>query len=555
MAVSSSTTSVSVTLTGALQSVSVPFVFYDAIDLKVYSNGTLQTLGTHYIVTGGNGSAGTVVMLAGGPTTGAVVIIDRQIPELQPLDLTDGGPLQPSALERAFDRACYLIQQLSARLGRTIRLAVGSASQSDLALGTSPSVLGSSGNGQVAVLSMDALIAQLNLPSTVVDKPVKTWADNAARALAVPDYIGQLGIQVDKIANPKLDALYVGTALTAGSWSAADLATASVSDGAITTAKLADDSVTANKIAAGAVGSSEIASGAVGSDEIADSAVGTSELADGGVTAEKLAANSVASASIQAGAVVTAALQDLAVINAKVADGTLTASKQQYPGYGIKSVTYLTSGTNATFTPAAGVRALGVEVVGAGGGGGGIPSPGGAGNAAQSRAGGGGGYAAKLIPIDAAHVYKYTIGAGGAGGTAGAIAGDVGGSTTFFNGASGTTVAVRATGGSGGGAGSATAGNQTNIGAAGGSGNTGDLLLTGRASSSSGIVAGGINASLSMPGSAPYFDGGSQSANDSAGVNGNNYGVGGSGAWSNAGSTPRAGGNGSGGLIIITEYY
>ena len=553
MAVSSSTTSVSVTLTGALQSVSVPYVFYDAADLKVYSNGTLQTLGTHYIVTGGNGSAGTVVMLAGGPTTGAVVIIDRQIPELQPLDLTDGGPLQPSALERAFDRACYLIQQLSARLGRTIRLAVGSASQSDLSLGTSPSVLGSSGNGQVAVLSMDALIAQLNLPSTVVDKPVKTWADDAARALAVPDYIGQLGIQVDRIPNPKLDALYVGTALTAGSWSAADLATASVSDGAITTAKLADGAVTSAKVAAGAIVEAALGALSVVTGKIADLAVTTEKLADGAVTVAKLAANSVASASIQAGSVVTAALQDLAVTNAKVADGTLTADKQQYPGYGIKSVTYLTSGTNATFTPAAGVRALGVQVVGAGGGGGGIPSP--AGNAAAASSGGGGGYAEKLITVNPAHVYKYTIGVGGTGGAAGSNAGTAGGTTTFFDGASGATAAVRATGGALGVAGSATSSNTINNGAAGGVGNLGDILLTGRASTARSTVAPGGIGLPSFPGSAPFFDGGRTAGNDDDGPAGNNYGVGGAGAFGSGTSTARAGGNGSNGIIIVTEYY
>ena len=540
-------------MTGALQSVAVPYVFYDAADIKVYSNGTLQTNGTHYIVTGGNGSTGTVVMLAAGPTTAAVVIIDRQIPELQPLDLTDGGQLLPSALERAFDRACYLIQQLSARLGRTIRLAVGSASQSDLSLGTAPSVLGSSGNGQVAVLSMDALIAQLNLPSTVVDKPVKTWADDAARALAVPDYIGQLGIQIDRIPNPKLDALYVGTALTTGSWSASDLATASVSDGSITTAKLANDSVTADKIAAGAVGSAEIASGAVGSDEIADSAVGTSELADGAVTADKMAANSVASASIQAGAVTTDAIQALAVTGAKVAEGTLPASKQQYPGYGIKSVTYLTSGTNATFTPAAGVRALGVQVVGAGGGGGGIPSP--AGDAAVASSGGGGGYAEKLIPVNAAHVYKYTIGVGGTGGAAGANAGTAGGTTTFFDGASGATAAVRATGGALGAAGSATSSNTINNGAVGGVGNLGDILLTGRASTARSTVAPSAVGLPSFPGSAPFFDGGRTAGSDADGPAGNNYGVGGAGAFSAGGSTARAGGNGSDGIIIVTEYY
>lgn len=52
------------------------------------------------------------------------------------------------------------------------------------------------------------------LTATVAAKKVTTtFAADAARAAAVPAFIGQLGVQIDT------NALYIGTALTAGSWS------------------------------------------------------------------------------------------------------------------------------------------------------------------------------------------------------------------------------------------------------------------------------------------------------------------------------------------------
>ena len=42
----------------------VPFEFFDNTDIKVYIEGTLKTITTHYSVSGGNGSTGTVTMSA-----------------------------------------------------------------------------------------------------------------------------------------------------------------------------------------------------------------------------------------------------------------------------------------------------------------------------------------------------------------------------------------------------------------------------------------------------------------------------------------------------------
>ena len=49
-------------------SFAVPFEFFDNGDLNVYVDGTLKTITTHYTVTGGDGSTGTVSMSVTGGT-------------------------------------------------------------------------------------------------------------------------------------------------------------------------------------------------------------------------------------------------------------------------------------------------------------------------------------------------------------------------------------------------------------------------------------------------------------------------------------------------------
>ena len=65
---------------GATQtSFAVPFEFFDNTDLNVYIDGTLKTITTHYTVSGGDGSTGTVSMSVTGGTGGSTVVITRDI--------------------------------------------------------------------------------------------------------------------------------------------------------------------------------------------------------------------------------------------------------------------------------------------------------------------------------------------------------------------------------------------------------------------------------------------------------------------------------------------
>ncbi len=53
------------TATAGQTAFTVPFEFFDNSDLNVYINETLKTITTHYTVSGGSGSTGTVTLTSG----------------------------------------------------------------------------------------------------------------------------------------------------------------------------------------------------------------------------------------------------------------------------------------------------------------------------------------------------------------------------------------------------------------------------------------------------------------------------------------------------------
>jgi hypothetical protein len=220
--------------------------------------------------------------------------------------------------------------------------------------------------------------------------------------------------------------------------------------------------------------------------------------------------------------------------------------------YSLANIVYLTSGTNATYEPVPGTRAIYAEVVGGGGGGGGVDGQG-SGTTGIAGAGAGGGYSAVLV-TDLNQSFKYTVGSGGSGGAAGDNVGSAGGTSFFYGGESGNTVLAQATGG-GGGTGATAAVTQGTGRAQGGVGSVGSLNLRGGAAAW-GRVLTGLWATIPVPGSAPFFGGGLAGALNVTGPSGTNYGEGGAGAAVGPTTSDNyAGGSGANGVIRITEFY
>jgi hypothetical protein len=105
------------------------FKITDQDDIQVIirsSTGTetVKTITTHYTVSGvGNAGGGTVTFTAGNiPATGQTVILRRDTPQTQGLDLIENDPLPANSLEDALDKITSISQELQEEVDRSLKL-------------------------------------------------------------------------------------------------------------------------------------------------------------------------------------------------------------------------------------------------------------------------------------------------------------------------------------------------------------------------------------------------------------------------------------------------
>jgi hypothetical protein len=203
--------------------------------------------------------------------------------------------------------------------------------------------------------------------------------------------------------------------------------------------------------------------------------------------------------------------------------------------------------SSGTYTPTTGTKAVRVRMVGGGGGGGG------AGGGASARCAGGGGssgvYWEKWIAPGASITGgAVTIGSGGAGGTSGGGTGGNGDDTSVVIQAT-TYTAKGGTGNTG----LASSGDAYTYAVGPQTGSTaGYDFIAGSPGTAGMCQAGGTLVVAGVGGSNPFGIGGA-TPSDSVGTAGVGYGAGGGGGNHN-GTTDRAGGAGTAGLVIIDEY-
>lgn len=113
---------------GTTTNFTVPFIFFGPDEVAVYSAtaSTITTLvrGVNYSVLGGNGATGTVVATVA-PAGGTTWSIVRATTPTQQVGFLTGDPFPAQTLERALDRLTAMMQELSARMDRTVRLSPG----------------------------------------------------------------------------------------------------------------------------------------------------------------------------------------------------------------------------------------------------------------------------------------------------------------------------------------------------------------------------------------------------------------------------------------------
>jgi len=113
---------ISYTVSSSQLSFSVPFEFFDDADLVVVVNGTTKTLTTHYTVSGGNGSTGSITMTSGNAVTSGTVIIFRNIAFKRTTDFPTSGGFPIATLNTELDRNMALFDDQQDHINRAIRL-------------------------------------------------------------------------------------------------------------------------------------------------------------------------------------------------------------------------------------------------------------------------------------------------------------------------------------------------------------------------------------------------------------------------------------------------
>jgi len=129
IALSANTPRVSYTVNqGATQTAfTVNFEFFDDADLNFYVDGTKKTLSTHYTVSGGNGSTGTINTTSNNTVTGAsggsTIVITRDIALARVTDFPSSGSFQVATLNTELDRFTAIVSDISDETTRSIQLA------------------------------------------------------------------------------------------------------------------------------------------------------------------------------------------------------------------------------------------------------------------------------------------------------------------------------------------------------------------------------------------------------------------------------------------------
>lgn len=190
----------------------VPFAYLeDPNAVAVFRiSGTAETplvRGTDYALTSGG-----VVTAQAIPDTEKVFLL-RSVQATQGTVYQENGRFPAKSHERALDKLTMLVQQLSGSLLRSLRLPESVAEAPPLPIPTAfPNILGYGTDAAPRTYDLQQARTLLGLTGGGVSRGLKVFEDATQRAIAVPDYPGQVGILLVD------GSLWVGGSPVAGAW-------------------------------------------------------------------------------------------------------------------------------------------------------------------------------------------------------------------------------------------------------------------------------------------------------------------------------------------------
>ena len=188
MTISSTTNRVNYTGNGVTTAFAFPYKFLANADLKVYQEGTLKTITTHYTVTGAGDDAGGTVTFLVAPANLDDVVIIRDPAILQGLDLVENDNLPAESLENSFDLITMVAQRLDDRVSRAFVLNDADVSGPDLTIPSpvADEIIGWNSAGDALESKEVALLGAISIPVSIAQGGTgSATAADARSALAV----------------------------------------------------------------------------------------------------------------------------------------------------------------------------------------------------------------------------------------------------------------------------------------------------------------------------------------------------------------------------------
>jgi hypothetical protein len=316
------------TATAGQTAFTVPFEFFSNSDLNVYINETLKTITTHYTVSGGSGSTGTVT-LTSGATLNDKVVITRDVTLERTTDFPASGPFQVSSLNTELDKIIAMVADLEDLASRGIVL-----SDSDTTVSvTLPNVTGRAGKVLAFNSTTGAVEAgpTITATQTVADQAtdIETCANNISAITAAPTQATNAASSATSAAasasTATTKASEASTSASNASTSetnAASSATSAATNATTATTKASEASTSATNAASSATTATTKAS------EAATSATNAATSASTSTTKASEAATSATNAATSATTATTKATEAASSATAAASSATAAASSQ-----------------------------------------------------------------------------------------------------------------------------------------------------------------------------------------------------------------------------------
>jgi hypothetical protein len=233
---------------GATQTAfTVPFEFFAEADLNFYVDGTKKTLTTHYTISGGNGSTGTINTTSGNSVTGAsggsTVVITRSIALSRTTDFPVSGSFSIDTLNTELDRFVAIQADNDDTIDRALHLADSDSAVSmelPLVAARKGTVLGfnaSTGAAEVGptianVNSLSAITNNINITASIAENVtiVAGIASNVTTVAGIASNVTSVAGAITNINALAASAVIADMALLGNADVIADMALLATSD-------------------------------------------------------------------------------------------------------------------------------------------------------------------------------------------------------------------------------------------------------------------------------------------------------------------------------------